>query len=258
MKIKLVACIAGISALCLAAVAYGAATYTAAGSGSTKAGTPDKPAAFKDAEWHYTAVGPNASRAPSPDYWVYAWEGVVHNGKDFPTCTAAEIDAVQSDANCPKKSLVATAVFTAKLGPENDTTQSVSCTGKTVNMYNAGKKGITWLVVGPPDNCAGVGYLPPFTATIKNEKGLATGKKPGPQTSFVKVTLPPNVKNPLPGIEGGLDSIDVTFKNLKTKVDGKTVYYLASTGCDGERDFSFTTVDKEGTHVNEASAGACK
>lgn len=216
-----------------------------------KAGTKAKPEPFV-AYYKYTAVESNGLRAATPVQWSWKWNGVVANqGDKFPICTAQQVDTAQSDSVCPKGSLVATtpAEFLAKLGPESDPSSSVSC-NKRVNMYNAGKGKAIWVIVGPAAKCAGVAYLPPVPITLKTS---------GDTTTF-GFTFAENITHPLPGIEGGIVSIDWQYKKLTKKVGGKTIGYLQSTGCGKSktRTFTYTVKDADGNTTTSAKAGTCK
>lgn len=261
--LKHVALVAAVVAglLSTAPVASAQTTYEASATGSKKAGKPNKPKPF-NGSWAYTAGGPNGSRAPAPLTWTYSWEGVKVDGSKFPKCTTQMIDAAQSDSVCPGKSLIGEAPFTALLGPEGLPDTNVLCAGKMMRMYNAGKKTIAWYIQGPAVNCAGVAYLPPFEASVSTKKSkLASASKKKSKkasTSSVTVRFPDNITHPLPGIEGGLNDIETTFLKRTTKKKGKKIAYMESTGCKGDRDFTFVTIDSEGEHLNETTAGKCK
>lgn len=261
MKIKYAVIVGVVLALAAATVAYAQSEFTVSATGSKKAGSKKKPKPFKGT-FLYSVSGPGGSRAPAPDSFAWSWDGVKYNGKQFPTCSAQEIDQAQTDSVCPGKSLVAEAPIVAKLGPENDPNTSVNCLGKSFHVYNAGKNKTTWFIAGPADQCAGVSYLPPFEGSIATKKTkIASAAKKGKKkasTATLTLPLPDNITHPLPGVAGGVTDIDATFIQRKKKKKGKTVAYMESTGCKGKREFTFTTVDVDGTHVSKADAGKCK
>ncbi len=67
----------------------------------------------------YVASGTGGNRtAPLTDIKTMVY-GIVTNGKGFPTCSLAKIQAAKSDTVCPKGALVATGSITALLGPDD-------------------------------------------------------------------------------------------------------------------------------------------
>src|SRR4051794_17250943 len=114
---------------------------------ANKAGSKGKPARFV-ASFAMKATGHIAGqRADAPDSFTYRWKGVRSNGGAFPTCSADQIDAMQSDSVCPPGSLIATAPFTAAIGVENDPNSILACYGKTLRIYNNGPDAETWFMV---------------------------------------------------------------------------------------------------------------
>jgi hypothetical protein len=216
--------------------------------GTPKAGTKKAPVAFSGGfDFGVDSAGLRGASQFSYEWW---WEGVQGGLKGFPTCTAAQIDAGQTDSVCPKGSQVGSITgLVAQLGPEGDGgVNFIDCKGKSVRFYNSSPTTITWFVVGPGDQCAGVGYLAPFTMELR---------KVGKETHFF-TELPLNIRNPLPGIEGALTTLPTLFFNKSAKIKGKKQFYFRSTGCKGTRDFTFRLVDKEGTKTTTTPAGKCK
>ena len=170
---------------------------TVTATGSAKGATPKAPTPFTGS-FVYNAFEENpALRAANPITFEWWWDGVQIGGKGFPTCTAAQIDAAQSDAGCPKGSLVGqVTALVAELGPESDRTQKITCLGKDVRFYNSGPNSIVWFVVGPGEQCAGVTYLPPFETQLKKVGELdardhdPAGQHPGSPCRASRVACP--------------------------------------------------------------------
>jgi hypothetical protein len=181
-----------------------------------------------------------------------AFGAVRSNGKHFPKCTVAEIDEAQSDEGCPEGSLIADGDLTALVGPENDFSNPGAECKKTVHLYNAGQNKVANILVGPADECVGVGYLPPWELTWSNKGGVQGGQ-------VLLNPIPPNISHPLPGVLGSTVHLVTRYKKLTTKVKGKTVGYLESIGCKGKRKATTKiTGDPSGTKYAEtAIAGAC-
>lgn len=230
-----------------AATAFAAADHSVTSKASkNKIGSKSKPVQF-NATWDYSVADATGARAPAPLKWSWKWDGVRMDGSKFPKCTAEMIDAAQSDSVCPKGSLIATAPFKAKLGPENNVMSSVSCDGKTVRTYNAGPNKQAILIVGPGTSCAGIGYLAPSTITLKTVN----------RTTTATLVFPENITHPLPGIAGGLTEIQTSYKPIYKRVGKKTYYYMSSTSCRSQRKFTFTVTDSTGTTTKTANAGRC-
>lgn len=249
MKARSIITIGGVAAIALlaAGVAYGATTYSVTSTApSNKAGSASKPAPFVGS-YEYRNADTDGGRPLTPTSWAWKWNGVVINGKGFPTCTPEQIDAAQSDAVCPKGSLVGEGPFEALLGPESDTKANTSCTGKSVRIYNSGPATQTFLLVGPGTKCAGVGYLPPIAMKLKTSGGSTTST----------VVLPTNITHPLPGVAGALPLYAMKYKKLSRKSGGKTIYYMSSTSCKGTRKITWTAKDPAGTHVSTGTVGKC-
>ena len=48
----------------------------------------------------------------------------------------------------------------AQFGPAADPASNVTCTGKVFKFYNAGPGKMVIFLVGPPETCGGLDYLP--------------------------------------------------------------------------------------------------
>ena len=263
-RIKLGLITVAVTTIGLASTAYGATTYTTTATGSPKGGTKKAPAPFSGS---WTLVGDAGAgvRPATPVSWSWSWEGVVSNAKGIPTCTAAQIDAAQSDSVCPPGSKIGVtgAPLVAQFGPIGDPLTSVDCNGKNFEFFNAGNNAMTLFIVGPADQCGGLDYLPPVAMTVT---------RTGNSSTF---TIPwlENLTHPLPGLQSSLNSGGATFpvtkaatKSLSSmatsakKTKKKPTYFLSDVGCKGPtRDFTYTVVDEEtGTNTITGSSGKCK
>ena len=251
-KIKLGLLLTAAAAVGVVAISSAATTISVTSTGSPKAGTAKAPVPFTGKFDYIADNGPN--RQARPDSYEWWWEGVLVGGKGFPVCTKAMIDAAQSDAPCPKGSLIGKVTeIGARVGPSNDETQFIDCKGKDVLWYNGGPNTIVWFIVGPGEQCAGLQYFPPYESQLR---------KVGNSTHLY-TPLPNNIKEPLPGVEGALTRLPSEYFNRSVKVKAKKgkkakkSYYLRSVGCKGTREFTIVIVDKEGTKTATTSAGKC-
>lgn len=243
---------AAVVAVAVAGVAVAATTgdsYTATAKAGAS-GPKFKPAPVA-VSFEFTGKGPAAGARPTtPKTLTFLWENVKENGAAFPKCTAAQIDAAQSDSPCPKGSLVATGGLKAQLGPEGNRTSNASCV-KGLKLYNGGAGQAVLYVTGDASQCAGVGYLPPIKMPYKKVKGA----------SMLTLPFPANISHPLPGLEGAFSEMKLSFKKLTVKKAGKTVGYLTAAGkCKGAKRAFTLGVIPEGSFAADTAkttAGKC-
>jgi hypothetical protein len=194
----------------------------------------------------YTAGGTGSNRtAPLTDIKTKIY-GLVADGKDFPTCSQAQIAAAKSDTGCPAGALVASGGITATLGPANN--QSASAPGQLpcnplLHAWNGGQGQVVFFFVdqAPDHTCAGgaitTGTVGPFVGTVK-----VVGKM-----LVMDTPIPSTVSFPLTGVEGSLTSETLVWKKMTTKVHGKTVAYNASVACKkGKRPYSVSFTAETG------------
>jgi hypothetical protein len=229
--------------LCAAVSAYAATgginTYSAKLSFSPNAaGTSSAPAAvgFKQS---YIAGGTGGNRtAPLTNIKTTIY-GLRADGKDFPTCSFAQISSAKSDAGCPRGAMIATGAITATLGPLSDTTSSASGTlpcDPVLHVWNAGQGKVVYFFVDQGSHtCAGgaitTGTVGPFPGTVNT-----VGKN-----MVMNTPIPSYVSFPLAGIEGSLTGETLQWMKVTKKVHGKTVAAISSTGCKGgKRPYSVT------------------
>jgi hypothetical protein len=231
---KLIIIGTALAVLGLAAVAYAATgvnTYTASfGFSPTTAGTANKPVNVGFTQT-YGAKGTKGNRAaPLKDIklWIY---GLQSNGKDFPTCNAKKIALAKSDSLCPKGALIASGPVNSLLGAASQPKSPGTPCNLFLHVWNGGQgKQIFFFVIIPPKyTCGGLttGAAAPYTATIKQVGKFMLQDTP----------LPPDVSTKagnLKGVYGSLIAERLTWKNLTTKVKGKTVGYNQSTACQGK------------------------
>ena len=159
--------------------------------------------------------------------------GLVEDGKDFPTCSAAKIGAAQNDTICPKAAKVATGYITAALGPANDFTAPGSPCDPVLDVWNGGQgKLIFFFVDTAAHQCLNgqlhTGQVPPYVATYKQ-----SGKY-----LDLTVPVPDSINYPLGvsgGLVGSLESEHLTYLKQTRKVKGKTVAVTSSIACKGHK-----------------------
>ena len=206
-------------------------TYTAsiAFTGRT-AGTPSKPVPIGYTE-NLKVQGTKGNRAGVQLVIKTRIYGLVENGKDFPTCTVAQIGNAHNDTVCPKGAEVATGYITATLGSAMDFTKPGSACDPKLDVWNSGPGKVTFFFVETPTHvCLGgslkTGGTPPYPATYTTQGG------------YLNLTVPvPNAINYPLGVTGGLvgslESEHLKYFKQTRRVHGKTVAMTASVGCQG-------------------------
>jgi hypothetical protein len=182
--------------------------------------------------------------------------GLKADGKHFPTCSQAKINAAKNDTKCPKKAEVATGFIKATLGDPNNFTSSGQACGPMLDVWNAGQgKLVFFFVTSPQHTCGGLktGGTPPYLGTYKQQ-----GKN-----LVVDVPIPDAINYPL-GKTGGLVG-SLSFEHLKwfkstIKKGGKTYAALSSVGCKAKKrpySMAFTaTMPGQAKQTGHASGSA--
>ncbi len=238
-KTRIIAIATALAVLGGAASAYAALNTYTANISPSKAGSTSSPAPVSFTQ-SFVVNGTGGNRAAALTDVKTTIYGLTSDGKDFPTCSLAQISSAHSDTVCPKGALVASGGITAVLGPENNQSTSASglipCKPK-LHAWNAGQGKIVEFFVAPPvaHLCGPIttGDVQPFPGTVKLQ-----GKN-----LVIDVPVPGYVSFPVHGLEGSLDTEHLAWSKLTKKVHGKTVAYLASVACkNGKRPYttSFT------------------
>jgi hypothetical protein len=241
-----------IAVLAAATAAYADLnTYTATIKATpAKAGTAARPVAVGQTVTLAASSGANRA-APLIDIKTTVY-GLVSDGKDFPTCSQAKIQAALNDTGCNPKALVAVADVTGVVGSHDLSTAGAPC-DPIVDIWNAGQGKVVefYRTQAPAHVCGGLttGAAAPFPGTIKQQ-----GKN-----QIVDIPLPPDVSTNAGniGLYGSLIAETMNWKKLTIKKHGKTVAYEASVGCKGgSRPYtvSFTAVEN-GANVTSSVSG---
>ena len=140
-----------------AGAAYAAInTYTASMKFTSKqAGTPAKPVPIGYTET-LKVTGTNGNRAGVQSIISTKIYGLVEDGKDFPTCSLAEIANAKNDTVCPKGAEVATGFITATLGSSTNFQVAGAACDPLLDVWNSGQGKLTFFFVDTPTHqCLG-------------------------------------------------------------------------------------------------------
>jgi hypothetical protein len=217
-------------AAALAAASYNSYKGTSFSFSPKKAGSAQSPSPLGFEEI-LNASGPGGTRAaPLTDIktWYY---GLVAGPNKFATCSDAKIISAKNDTVCPPKALVASGQVNSLLGPADLSNQSgVTHCNPKLDVWNGGGGKLIFFFVttttaGSKYYCANLptGATAPYDGHV-SQKG---------KYLFTDVPLPKSISTNVAGLGlyGSLIHEDLVFKNLTTKVKGKTVGFQQSVGC---------------------------
>lgn len=182
----------------------------------TNGGTKKKP---KNAKVRLAFTVNKESRKTLSGINYFVPSNIKLSGKGFPSCSADKINA-SGEGKCPKGSKVGSGTATAVLGPSQ---QPLSF---TVNVYSGGNSELALALKGAVEIAFKAPIVPADT----------------PYGQEIKVTIPPSVQSPAPGLYSYVTSVDTTIgktfsKTVTKKVHGKkkkvkvTYRYASLTGC---------------------------
>jgi hypothetical protein len=245
MRSRLGAVVAVLAtALIAASVAYAAQVNTYTVTGSTKpakAGSKKKPVALR-LDFDYT-VGEQSGQRPSPvKRYTIGFYGLRTNGKLFPACTAAKINAAQSDSGCPKGSLVGTgAVSNAAGATSNPADKTIPC-DLDLSIYNSGRNRAALFLHGGPPQCA---------VTISQAIDAKFVRFAG-HGSALQFEVPAALLHPIPGVDNAVVRVKASIKKLRRKGHG----YFESIACQGAKRPIQVTFLTEAGQTSKASTKA--
>jgi hypothetical protein len=166
--------------------------------------------------------------------------GVKVTASGFSKCTSAEINKrtnAKFDGICSKKALVAQGTVKAQVGTAIDWTPTGQTCNPFLDVWNAGPHTLSLFFRAPRPRCLNgnmvTGVTPAFTATYKQVG----------DNLLVDIPVPRDVTNPgftatsVPPFFMALTSEYLTWRST---TNSKGVHDITSTGCKGQRHFSYT------------------
>jgi hypothetical protein len=245
--------VAGLLAVTAIAVAAQVNTYTVKGGVSpTKIGTKAKPTPVS-LKFDYTVGEATGKRPALIDQYDIFFENGQVNTSYFPKCTAATIDAAQSDSGCPKGSLMGQGnVENATGATSNESDRSLSC-HLDLKIYNAGNQHAALYLHGeqssdPAKNCP----LALDKAIDAKFVKRATG------TSMV-FTVDPTLLHPAPGFDNAVVQVKSNIRRATVTKAGKKRGFFESAGkCRGGKSAIKVTFHQvDGTSKTVQTTGKC-
>jgi hypothetical protein len=179
-----------VAGLALAAtVAFAANTYLVQASVTPSGkGTKAKPNPV-GVKFNYQVNDSAGGKPAAVKTYKIEFYGVKSNGKRFPACSTAKIQAAQSGADCPAGSKVGSGQVQSKVYQDADPNDPGQDCLKQLAVYNSGENLATLVLTGPGDQCIGVAQ--PFIIPAKFVAGGAGGAE------ALSFDVPPTVLHPL-------------------------------------------------------------
>lgn len=220
--------VAGVLAV-VASMAFAAQTNTYTVTGKvTPVKVSKKKATPVQLYFGYTVAEKSGNRPALIDQYDIFFENGQTNAGLFPKCTAAQIDAAQSDAGCPKGSLMGTGNVENKAGATSDeTSQAVNC-HLDLRLHNGGVvNGVQHFALylhgapnsDPAKNCPLAVDKAIDARFIKRRNG----------TSLV-FDVDDTLLHPTTGFDNAVVFVESTVNKVTKKVDGKTRGFFESKG----------------------------
>jgi hypothetical protein len=245
--------------LAMSAIAYAAAqenTYTVTSDVTPhKPGTKAKPVPAT-VSFGYTVGEKNGNRPALIDQYDINIGGMQENSTLFPACTAAKIDADQSDVNCPKGSLMGTGNVENQTGSTSDTSQhSITC-HLDLKFYNAGKHHAALYLHGAPNSAD-----PAKNCPLTVDKAIdAKFVKKGGGTSIV-FSVDQTLLHPITGFDNAVVLVDSKInasKKTVKKAGVKHSFFESVGGCKShKRTVSVAFHQVDGTTAKVKTTSKC-
>lgn len=207
---------------------------------------------------HWTAKGTTGGNAAPLTKIVARIYGLKYNGKDFPSCSATQINHNNGNAGkwdnvCPKGSYIGGGPVKAKVTAPSGIGSGSNC-DPALRIFNGGANTQTFFFVDNPwtdkwgkvpstDECAG--------ATTGKSCTAYTGKLSySGKWAVLTIVLPPCASTDAANLHlyAALQDLKVTYKKMTVRKSGKTVGYGESVACQHrQRPWSFTFTAKNYT-----------
>ena len=189
--------------------------------------------------------------APIKTYSI-GFYGGTSNGGPFPKCTAAQINAAQSDRGCPKGSKVGSGKVINVAGSAADPSDTSIPCNLDLTIYNAGVNRAALYLDGEPPDCV-IGIHQALDARFVRAFG---GK--GQALQF---DVPANLLHPISGLDNAQSDITSKIDKITKKVKGKRVgYFQITQKCpkSGKVPVEVTFTTEDGSSQKASDDIACK
>jgi hypothetical protein len=242
--------------LILSAVAFAAQvnTYTVTASTSpTRAGSHRNPVPVQ-LSFNYTVGEASGQRPALIDKYDINFGGIVVNTTKFPGCSAATINSTQSDAACPKGSLMGTGNVENQTGSSGDPSQhSITC-HLDLKVYNSGHGHAALYLHGAPNSAD-----PAKSCPLAVDQAIdATFVKKTTGSSLV-FSVDNTLLHPIAGFDNAVVQVKSTINRVTKRVKGKKIgFFQSEGGCrKGKRAVKVTFHQTDGSSQTKSAKAKC-
>ena len=241
--------------LAVAAVAYAAQvnTYTVTASTSpTRAGSKTKPVPVS-LKFNY-AVGEASNQRPSPvRRYSILFEGMRVNTTRFKKCTAASIQAAQSDSKCPPAAVMGNGTVKNIVGATNNPNDKANSCTLDLKVYNSGRtasgqdKGALFLRGRPGELCSAIAEAID-AKFVRSSRGTA-----------LQFDVKASLLHPIAGLDNAVTNVQSSIRRAVATKSGKTYGFFESIGgCkSGKRRVAVTFLTEAGQSKTQATTARC-
>jgi hypothetical protein len=242
-----------VALLAGAAVAYAQAqrnTYSVTGGAKPNIPGTKKHPRPVGIEFDYSTREVSGLRPATVSRYTIGFRGGFDNGQWFPKCTAAQINAAQSDSVCPKGSEVGTGSVHNQAGAtSNPSDTSIPC-DLDLTIYNSGRHRAALFLEGGPPTCA---------VTISQAIDAKYVKAFGGKGTALQFDVPQSLLHPIPGIDNAVEDVKSTLPRKTTRVHGhRRGYFESAVACrHGKQQITVTFTTELGQKTTASHSYTC-
>lgn len=216
--------VVGLMAFAAVALAVQENAYTVSGSVSPKDSGTKKSPKPSSLTFGYTVREKNGNRPALIKKYSIHFAGMQVNTNYFKGCSAAKIDSEQTDANCPKGSLMGTGSVENQAGATSDeTSKAVSC-HLDLKLYNSRNNKAAIYLHGAPNSD------PAKNCPLTIDKAIDANFVRNSTGTALQFTVDDTLLHPTTGFDNAVVLVKSTVRKATTKVKGKTRGWFESWG----------------------------
>ena len=219
---------------------------------NTTAGTSKKPVAT-GVRLGFNIEDTEGKRPLSLERLAIRLTGSAFNGAFFRNCTASNITQRQSDAQCPRGSLVATGYARNIAGNRADRNDKSQQCYLYLRLHNSGRNRMALFVRG--SQTAPAGQTCPLNLAVAIPVSISAAST----GSTINLSIPESLKHPLATITNSLVEMRLTMPRKTVRRSGRTRGFLENRGrcTGGRRAVNFTFYNEENNVVRQGVRARC-
>jgi len=222
--------VAGLLAFATVAFALQENEYLVSGSVSpTNSGTAKapKPSSLK---FGFTVAEKDGKRPGLIKKYNIKFAGMQVNTNFFKGCSAAKLDQDQTDANCPKGSLMGTGNVENEAGQTSDeSNRSLKC-HLDLKLYNSRNNKAAIYLVGGPNDPRGPDKSCPLTINKAIDANFVRTRNGGVVSTSLVFTVDETLLHPAPGFDNAVVNVNTSVRKATVRKNGRTRGWFESVG----------------------------